>query len=314
MKVIDFQQIKNLNISPSIVYDLVNTIFIKKYECILPHKISIKLQNNIFVNTMPTVIPFINRYGVKIVSRFPLRQPALESDLLLYAMDNGKLLAHMDSSWITAIRTGAVASLAIQTLKKQNSKVYSFIGLGNTARATLLVLLSQLNEEKVIVRVLKYKNQSLDFINRFRMYNNVEFEEYEDIDELIKGSDVVVSCVTYADTQMANDSSFDTGVLVVPVHTRGFQNCDLFFDKVVVDDIDHVRDFKNFSVFKYLTELSAVLLKQSEGRVNDEERIIAYNIGLAINDIYIASYLYDIFQKEDNVEYCLEQPIDKFWV
>ena len=29
---------------------------------------------------------------------------------------------------------------------------------------------------------------------------------------------------------------------VIPVHTRGFQNCDLFFDKVFADDTDHVKD------------------------------------------------------------------------
>lgn len=39
------------------------------------------------------------------------------------------------------MRTGAVATLAIQTLKATDATTYSFIGLGNTARATMLCLL-----------------------------------------------------------------------------------------------------------------------------------------------------------------------------
>ena len=33
---------------------------------------------------------------------------------------------------------------------------------------------------------------------------------------------------------------------MVPVHTRGFSNCDLFFDKVFADDYGHVKHFKYF--------------------------------------------------------------------
>ena len=55
-------------------------------------------------------------------------------------------------------------------------------------------------------------------------------------DELIQTSDIIVSCVTSMDTVFADEKLYKKGVLVVPVHTRGFQNCDLYFDKIFCDE------------------------------------------------------------------------------
>ena len=79
--------------------------------------------------------------------------------------------------------------------------------------------------------------------------HNLHFEYVNDNKSLVKGSDVVVSCVTYFADDFCPNECFDEGVLVVPVHTRGFTNCDLFFDKVYADDTGHVDHFKHFSEF-----------------------------------------------------------------
>ena len=110
---------------------------------------------------------------------------------------------------------------------------------------------------------------------------------------MITGADVVVSCVTVAHGQFASDTCFKSGVLVVPVHTRGFQNCDLFFDQIFADDVAHVEGFKYFNQFKQFDEFARILLKQNPGRTSDQERILAYNIGIALHDIYFASQVYD---------------------
>ena len=134
-----------------------------------------------------------------------------------------------------------------------------------------------------------------------------------DTECLISDSDVVVSCITAADHIIAPDKCFKEGVLVVPVHTRGFQNCDLFFDKVFADDTGHVRDFKYFKQFKQFDEFSRVLLGENPGRENDQERILAYNIGISLHDIYFASQIYDtIVQSVTNLS--LESEVQKFWV
>jgi ornithine cyclodeaminase/alanine dehydrogenase-like protein (mu-crystallin family) len=314
MKIISFDDIQQLNISPVQCVDWVQEAFLMKNDSILPHKISIKMDGNIFLNTMPCVIPLLDRMGIKIVSRYPKRIPALVSELMLFEASSGNNLALMDADWITAMRTGAVAALAVQTFKKTNAKNYAFIGLGNTARATLLCLLDKLGNEKITVKLLSYKNQAKDFINRFEQFENISFEIVKSTENFIRNSDVIISCVTATDDLIGQDEWYDEGVLVVPVHTRGFQNCDLFFDKVFMDDTAHIQEFKNFEKFKYKEELSNVLNGMIAGRTSDKERILAYNIGIAMHDIYFASKIYTLFHNKNFQEISVNKQLDKFWV
>ena len=311
MQVIDFKTIKNLKISPSTCLQWVKESFLLKHDAILPAKNSIKLDNNIFFNTMPCYLPS-GHMGVKVVSRIPGNTPALKADLTLYDARTGSLLAVMDATWITAMRTGAVAALAALTLQKQNVKEYSFIGLGNTARATLLCLHSQLAAtQKIKVNLLKYKDQAECFIKRFANYPKIEFSIEENINTLIKKSDVLFSCVTACDGLFAADETYPQGILLIPVHTRGFQNCDLFFDKVFADDKAHVEGFKYFNEFRSFAELTDVLNGKNVGREKAEERILSYNIGIALHDIYFASKIYNLCHGK---EMSLGEITDKMWV
>ena len=133
MKIIDFETIRNLSISPADCVKWVETALRMKYDSCLPHKISMTIEPDVFFNTMPSYLPSCGRFGVKVVSRFPKREPALVSDILLYDATNGDFLALMDGSWITAMRTGAVAALSIQYLRTSSAREYAFMG-----KATLL--------------------------------------------------------------------------------------------------------------------------------------------------------------------------------
>ena len=129
-------------------------------------------------------------------------------------------MALMDGTWITAMRTGAVATHSILLLAKQNFQTIGIMGLGNTARATMLILLSQIKNRFLNVKLLKHKRQEIDFINRFSCFENVSFTIVDSIQELVQNSDVVFSGVTYLDHDVCNDDCFDEGVLVVPTHTK----------------------------------------------------------------------------------------------
>lgn len=61
--------------------------------------------------------------------------------MMLYNAKTGELIALVDCDWITTMRTGAVAAVSAKALRKDNAKYYGFVGLGNTARATLLCVL-----------------------------------------------------------------------------------------------------------------------------------------------------------------------------
>ena len=187
----------------------------------------------------------------------------------------GDYLALMDANWITAMRTGAVATHSIKLLAKTGFKTLAVLGLGNTARATMLCLVHAFPDREFKVKLLKYKGQEVLFSEHFSQYKNLHFEYIDDPKTLTKGSDVVISCVTYFADDICPDDCFDEGVLVVPVQTIGFTNCDLFFDKVYADDTGHVCHFKNFAKFKYFAEVCDVVNGNAVGRENDNERILA---------------------------------------
>lgn len=289
------KDIENLNITPEQCYEWVSESFKSKYESQLPPKISIHLRDIDFYNTMPCLLPEkYDRFSVKIVSRIKGNYPALKSNLLLYRSSTGEILAHIDADWITAMRTGAVAALAAQTFKNSQSKIYSFMGLGSTGHATMKCLAPKLDKKNSIIRLLRYKDHAEKFIEEFS-YTGLEFEVCDNIRTLVDGSDVIISCITQTDSILCPDESlFKPGVTVIPVHTRGFQNCDLFFDKVFGDDTGHVEGFKYFSSFRKFDELSNVLLGNNPGRENDQERILSYNIGLGLHDAFFAEKIYEM--------------------
>ena len=295
MKHITNEDIINLNLSPEQCVEWVRDAFILKSECQLPAKMSVHPTGNDFFTTMPCLLPSeYRRFGAKVVSRIVGRVPALKSDMMLFDSRSGELLAIVDCDWITAMRTGAVATLAIKTLRKSQASEYAFIGLGSTARATLTCLLNSCADEHLNIRLFRYKDQAERIQEEYGHYKNASFTIVDTTTELVKGADVVVSCITDASGLLVEDESlFKPGVLVVPVHTRGFQNCDTTFDKVFADDTDHVKGFKYFSEFREFHQLEEVLKGDVTGRANDSERILSYNIGLGLHDVLYASRIYD---------------------
>lgn len=321
MKIITFQDIISLNISPEICFDWVETLIKNKKQAILPPKISLKPTDGVFCNVMPSIIPSTVLGvvgGVKVVTRYPERAPSLDSQLLLMDAATGEFLALMDGTWITAMRTGAVAAHSIMLLGKKGFSTIGMMGLGNTTRATLLILAEKMPDRKFDVKLLKYKGQEQQFAKRFDEYKNIHFTFVESAEEMIKGTDVVISGATYLPYDVCTDEYFEEGVLVVPIHTLGFTNCDLFFDKIFADDYGHVCHFKNFDKFKKFAEVCDVVNGDVPGRENEYERILAYNIGISVHDINFAANIYQMIVNDPEYkmlpEINMNGPIDKFWV
>lgn len=266
----------------------------------------------------PTEVKKFRGGGVKVVTRYPDRVPSLESCILLMDATTGEFLALMDGTWITAMRTGAVAAHSVMLFAKKNFSVIGMMGLGNTSRAALLVLAEQIGDRKITVKLLKYKGQEKSFAERFSGYKNLKFVYADTAEEMVHGSDVVISGATYLLEDVCSDECFDKGVLVVPIHTLGFTNCDLFFDKVFADDLGHVHHFKNFNKFKQFAEVSDVVNGIKPGRESDSERIVAYNIGISIHDVAFASAIYEMMQQKGILDSLpdadLKIPSEKFWV
>ena len=80
-------------------------------------------------------------YGVKTVCVFPAN-PAKGLDshqgsVMLFSAETGELLALMNASAITAIRTAAVSGVATQLLAREHASALGIIGSGVQARTVL---------------------------------------------------------------------------------------------------------------------------------------------------------------------------------
>lgn len=316
--VISQDTIVSLGISPSECIKWVEEGFLKKDFAQMPAKLSVHPQGEDFMTTMPCLLPEENghkRFGIKVVNRIESQVPALSSIIYLYDAQRGHLLAMMDGDWITAMRTGAVAALAARLFKKDNTNTYSMIGLGNIARAVAMCLIADNKDKPITIRLMRYKDQAEKFIEKFKDANQVTFEIIDDKEQFISEADVIISCVNVAtELLFPDDSLFRKGVTVIPVHVRGFQNCDLFFDKVFGDDTNQIRNWRYFSKFRQYDELHHVLQGSNPGRTSQEERILCYNYGLGLHDIVYASKIYDRVKDTeiDTFSYCRQDM--KIWM
>ena len=225
VSVIQQPQIDALNISPATCVEWVYNAFLMKDEVQMPAKLSVHPQGEDFITSMPCLLPEQDGkkyFGIKVVSRTEGQLPALKSDIYLYDARNGNLLAVMDGDWITAMRTGAVAALAAKTFQCEGGSTYSMMGLGNIARAVALCLIDVNKERPITIRLMRYKNQAEQFIERMSGYPNVTFEIIDNKQEFVAEADVIISAVTVAtELLFPDDSLFKKGVTVIPVQRRG---------------------------------------------------------------------------------------------
>lgn len=318
MKILTHTNIMDLNISPLECYQWVNDMIKNKSATTLPPKVSMIPSEGRFLTVMPSMLHSNNGIGVKIVTRYPDSTPSLNSQIILYDSFSGNIKALLDGNYITTMRTGAVAAHSIRLLAKEKFQIIGWIGLGNQARATFKVLAAMYPNEKFVFKLKKYKNQHELFKNYIEKIDNqkrFEFIECNSYEETIRGSDVIISSATYFDKNICEDDCFDEGCLVVPIHTRGFMNCDLFCDRVFVDDIGHVKGFKYFEEFKNLAEVTDIVNNRVKGRESNKERIIVYNVGISIHDIYFAEKIYKLAEMNHQGQLVsLDSPQSKFWI
>lgn len=313
MKIITHEKIKGL-INPVRAFELVKDNFIRKSEWILPAKTSLKYKSPDFFNVMPCMMPEEGFAGVKMIFRRAGRIPTLTSKIIIFDYKTGDALALIDGDYLTVLRTGAVAALAAETFAVKNYNRIGLFGLGNTAYATFDVL-NERKQSPLEVYLLRYKDQAEKFIERFRHAENVKFFIVDDCETIIETSQVLFSCVSNTDDLFCDAEKYPQGITIIPVHSKGFQNCDLVFDKIFADQTAQIKSFKywsQFSELNYRGELTDVLTGKVEGRTSERERILSYNVGIAIHDIRFAFEVYRLIGN-DCAEFDLKSPCEKFF-
>ncbi|WP_251717085.1 hypothetical protein [Lactobacillus agrestimuris] len=318
MKIIDFETIKEFaaNFDPNDWYNWVDYALKNKSDFEMPPKSRITQENDNYYNVMPVLYDKENLAIVKMIGRHNLKKEenrsSMMGDIMLYEADTGILKGIMDAEYITTLRTGVVAAHSVELFSKKDSKILGLIGLGNIMTVFLKTLVAKLDKEKnYTVKLYKHHNQEKRFANKFSYLKNVKFVFCDTYEDVISNSDVVISAVTKATENFASNECFKKGVTVVPISTMGFQNCDVFFDKVFTDEIEQIKGFKYFNEFKSVTNITDVLNNKAEGRTNNDQRILVYNYGIAIHDLYFAMKFFDLLNGK-NIEY--NYPKEKYFM
>jgi ornithine cyclodeaminase/alanine dehydrogenase-like protein (mu-crystallin family) len=83
----------------------------------------------------PGTVAGIPAYTVKVHAKFPDQRPAIRGVLCLHDADTGDLLAVMDSTHLTAVRTGLAGAIAADVLARAESDSVAVIGAGVQGRA-----------------------------------------------------------------------------------------------------------------------------------------------------------------------------------
>lgn len=316
MRIYDFNQIKDLNIHAQELFDWTCEVWEKQDEFILPPKTHTWQGENGRYMTMPCVMPNEDIAGVKFISRNVEDAdglPKRNSNIMMQRISEHGLYAVMDGTWITTMRTGACAYYNATKFAQSKVSTLAIYGLGLAARAFMFFWYNLYNRP-ITVKLMPYKDQADLFMEKYPTNSKVKYEIVNSIEELFD-SDIVVSCVSFAHSVLCDNTDvYRKGCNIVPVHTAGFQNCDLVFDKVFVDDIGHVQGYKYFDSFKdRMTRITEVHNGNRPGRESDDERTIVYNGGLAIFDLYWAKKILEKFGNQ-GVAFNMSYPKERFWI
>jgi ornithine cyclodeaminase len=100
---------------------------------------------------LPGLLTGIPAYTVKVNAKFPDAAPAISGIVCLHDLMTGKLLALLDSAFITAWRTGLSAALATDLLSSAATHTVGIIGAGAQADMTLRGLTQLRTVKRVVI-------------------------------------------------------------------------------------------------------------------------------------------------------------------
>ena len=247
--------------------------------------------------------------GAKVITIYPENHqhglPSHRGVVLLNDAKDGSLKAVMDGTKITAIRTAAVSAVATKSLSKKDSEILSLLGLGEQARTHLEAIL--------LVRPIKQVNIWSRNMEKAKVWKTEMEQKYP---VAIHVFDTVTSAVREADiicTLTASIEPILRGEWVKEgAHINAVGACkaaDRELDSELVRRsifyVDRMESALNESG-DYLIplkegvidsnhivgELGDVLIKKAPGRQSDSEITIFESLGLAIEDLAAANFIY----------------------
>lgn len=266
---------------------------------------------NVF-GQMPGYLKNEGVFGTKVITVFPDNYksglPSHQGLVLLFDAKNGELKATVDGSEITAIRTAAVSGIATDLLAKKSATVLSILGSGEQARSHLEAMLL-VRPIKLVKVWSRSKKNGIAFKKEMEHKFNIRIEVFETVEEAVHDTDII--CTVTATTQPILKGAW----IKEGVHINAVGAClptDRELDSSLVEKsrfyVDRIESAVNESgdyliplQEKVITdthiigEIGQLLIDEIESRKTDKCITIFDSLGLAIEDIAAANFIYKEF-------------------
>jgi len=279
----------------------IETMFREKGEgrTEMPPKPGIHPRPDSFIHAMPAYIPSLHSAGMKWVSGFPENiakgLPYISGLIVLNDPDTGLPVAVMDCTWITAKRTGAATAVAAKYLARPDSRTIGILGCGVQGRSNLEALRVLFPVERVMAYDVRADARDL-FAKEMAAKFGVDVRPAGSPREAVSGCDVVVTAgpilkVPHAAIQ---PGWLDKGAFASLVDYDSYWHRAALkeVDKFCTDDIPQLVYHQAAGYFQDIPQIYAEIGElasgRKPGRALPDERTMACNLGLALDDMATA--------------------------
>ncbi|MBY3122487.1 ornithine cyclodeaminase family protein [Rhizobium laguerreae] len=267
-----------------------------------PPKIGIHPKQGSFIHAMPGWLPSQSRAGIKWIASYPGNHgrglPNITGLLVLNDPDTGVPVCVMDASLLTAVRTAAVSAITSKYLSPHHVARIAVIGAGiqGLYHIEMLSLIHPAAEFQIV-------DINENAISRLlvNLRSKATIVHVKEAEVAIRAADVVVTATSRLEDVAFQYGWAKEGSLVLPVHARGWsEDVTTASDKLLTDDVEQ---FKNYmfadgspyrDISRVLGSCSDVVAGRLAGRVRNMDRIVVFNLGLALHDIALGAAILTI--------------------
>jgi ornithine cyclodeaminase/alanine dehydrogenase len=269
----------------------------------MPPKPGVHTQPDAFIHAMPAYIPALQSAGIKWVSGYPDNArrglPYISGLLILNDVETGLPYAVMDCTWITAYRTGAATALSAKYLARPESEVVGILACGVQGRTNLAALAALFPIKRVYAYDIAPEVQRR-YVEEMASTLGVEIIGVDDPTRAVIESDMVVTSGPILkhpqptiDKDWLHPGAFASAVDFDSYWTPTAQaQC----DKISTDDMAQFRYYQSVGYFQGTpdpyADLGEIVVGRQPGRERADERTLAINLGLALDDMAVAPEIY----------------------
>ena len=259
---------------------------------------------------MPAYLGQPKAVGAKVITVFPDNHgtsfDSHQGAVLLFEAEHGSLAAVMDASSITAIRTAAVSGLATRLLARDDATELAILGTGVQARTHLQAVLAVRRVHRV--RVWSRSRKAVHaFADGESRRQDVQVEPASSARAAVEGADIVCTVTASREPVLAGEW-LGNGAHVNAVgaslpFARELDSAAIARSRLYVDRRESaLNEAGDFLIPRregavgddhIVGELGEVLLGRVPGRRTGEEVTVFKSLGLAVEDVAAAAYVYE---------------------